>query len=102
MFIAIIQAATAAFTGLCSTLALASGLSTSPCTTEHAHDHAHSAAERAYGPPLSAEPAGAEPNAARWTCPMHAEVVSDEPGKCRICGMKLVEEKDPPPPGAEK
>jgi hypothetical protein len=33
---------------------------------------------------------------------MHSEVVSDEPGKCPICGMKLVEQKDPPPPGDEK
>jgi hypothetical protein len=25
-----------------------------------------------------------------WTCPMHAEVVDDAPGKCPICGMTLV------------
>jgi hypothetical protein len=28
--------------------------------------------------------------AATYTCPMHKEVVSNEPGKCPKCGMKLV------------
>jgi Cu(I)/Ag(I) efflux system membrane fusion protein len=26
-----------------------------------------------------------------WTCPMHADVVSDDPGQCPICGMNLVQ-----------
>ena len=29
-------------------------------------------------------------NQLKYTCPMHPEVVKDEPGKCPICGMKLV------------
>lgn len=29
-------------------------------------------------------------NAVRYTCPMHPEVVSDKPGNCPKCGMKLV------------
>jgi Cu(I)/Ag(I) efflux system membrane fusion protein len=28
---------------------------------------------------------------ATWTCPMHPTIVSDDPGDCPICGMKLVE-----------
>jgi Cu(I)/Ag(I) efflux system membrane fusion protein len=28
--------------------------------------------------------------AAKWQCPMHPEVVKDDPGDCPICGMKLV------------
>jgi len=26
----------------------------------------------------------------QWTCPMHPEIVKDEPGACPICGMDLV------------
>jgi len=29
-----------------------------------------------------------------YTCTMHPEVTSDEPGKCPKCGMDLVEKKD--------
>ena len=25
-----------------------------------------------------------------WTCPMHPEIIRNEPGRCPICGMKLV------------
>ena len=25
-----------------------------------------------------------------WTCPMHPDVLSDSPGKCPLCGMKLI------------
>ena len=28
-----------------------------------------------------------------WTCPMHPQIKSDEPGECPICGMDLVEEE---------
>ena len=29
-------------------------------------------------------------NAAQYTCPMHPEIIRDEPGACPICGMNLV------------
>jgi hypothetical protein len=31
--------------------------------------------------------------AAKYTCPMHPEVISDKPGKCPKCGMTLVLKK---------
>src|SRR5688572_30534549 len=39
-----------------------------------------------------AEPSGLPPVAAgaKYTCPMHPEIVRDAPGDCPICGMALV------------
>lgn len=30
----------------------------------------------------------------KYTCPMHPEVISDTPGDCPKCGMKMVPVKD--------
>ena len=40
---------------------------------------------------LAGERPGAEqaPAGAKWTCPMHPEIVKDGPGDCPICGMAL-------------
>ena len=38
------------------------------------------------------EPAGGGATA-KYTCPMHPEVVKDKPGDCPKCGMKLVEKR---------
>ena len=47
----------------------------------HAHDH----------PRAKADPSSAESNAgARYTCPMHPEIVRGAPGSCPKCGMALV------------
>lgn len=31
-----------------------------------------------------------EAEMAQYTCPMHPDVISDEPGTCPECGMELV------------
>jgi FtsP/CotA-like multicopper oxidase with cupredoxin domain len=41
------------------------------------------------------EPAVAAGGAPIYTCPMHPEVVSDDPGRCPSCGMKLIAEAAP-------
>ncbi len=39
---------------------------------------------------LAPRPAQIEqPSAARYTCPMHPEIIRDKPGSCPICGMAL-------------
>ncbi|AMJ66183.1 heavy metal-binding domain-containing protein [Hymenobacter sp. PAMC 26628] len=50
---------------------------TAPATTAAASDS-------------TAAPAGM---ATQYTCPMHPEVVADQPGKCPKCGMDLVVKK---------
>jgi P-type Cu+ transporter len=52
---------------------------------------------RSYLAPSAPEPAPA-PEGARYTCPMHPEVVQDGPGSCPICGMAL----EPLSPAAEE
>jgi Cu+-exporting ATPase len=37
----------------------------------------------------ASKPAQAAPAGAKWTCPMHPEIVRDGPGSCPICGMAL-------------
>lgn len=37
-----------------------------------------------------------------YQCPMHPEVRSDEPGRCPVCGMKLVAVEKRPEPQSEQ
>jgi FtsP/CotA-like multicopper oxidase with cupredoxin domain len=46
----------------------------------------------------AAMPAGAGP--VTYACPMHPEVVSDQPGRCPKCGMKLLAAASVPKPAA--
>lgn len=56
---------------------------------EHDHHHGGSAAPADKDKSAEGEKAG-KPPATVYTCPMHPEVVSDKPGRCPKCGMKLV------------
>ena len=38
--------------------------------------------------------------AVKYTCGMHPFIISDKPGNCPICGMKLTKIESSPPPGA--
>jgi len=50
---------------------------------DHQHDHGEPAS-----PTLADRVTGKE-----YTCPMHPQIVRDQPGNCPICGMELVERR---------
>jgi Cu+-exporting ATPase len=52
---------------------------------DHAHHHHHHEADHATSEVAAPRKAGG----VKYTCPMHPEVVRDEPGSCPICGMAL-------------
>lgn len=37
----------------------------------------------------------------KYTCPMHPEIIRDEPGQCPICGMDLVPVPTKPDEGSD-
>jgi len=45
--------------------------------------------ERYLGSASKSEANASAPPTTRWTCPMHPEIVRDQPGACPICGMAL-------------
>ena len=49
-----------------------------PVETAAAHDHSTMPAD----------------SAAVYTCPMHPEIVRNEPGSCPVCKMDLVKKKE--------
>lgn len=74
------------------TLAAAATLLLSSCGNKATTTEASAtttAADTSAAAPRSATAPGSA-TAARYTCPMHPEVVSDAPGKCPKCGMNLV------------
>src|SRR5688500_5465519 len=52
---------------------------------KHAHGHHHHSHEK----PAPAASAAVKPGA-KYTCPMHPQIVRDAPGSCPLCGMALV------------
>lgn len=62
----------------------ASGSRSSKEKPEDAHAACH-----AHGHDASHATAAEVPKGAKWTCPMHPEIVRDGPGSCPICGMAL-------------
>lgn len=81
-------------------LTLTGALYSTPLWAEPNHQPSHE-----HGVVGSAAPEGLEQAArasdashsgVRYTCPMHPEVVSDTPGRCPHCGMKLVEQEEAP------
>ena len=78
------------------------GMSVDPATARHRVEHAGreyffcgprcrerflAEPERFLGGKAAAPPKAAAD--AKWTCPMHPEIVRDGPGSCPICGMAL-------------
>ncbi|WP_416337834.1 heavy metal-binding domain-containing protein [Halovibrio sp. HP20-59] len=60
----------------------------------HGHDHEHSNEHQ--------QEYAHENAAAEYTCPMHPEIVRDEPGSCPKCGMDLVAREDAEDEGASE
>jgi Cu+-exporting ATPase len=54
-----------------------------PAGARHHHHH-HDHGGHSLSPTAGPAPAGA-----KWTCPMHPEIIQDGPGSCPICGMAL-------------
>jgi Heavy metal binding domain len=50
--------------------------------------------EHEHPPSLSSGAAGKQEKKQKYTCPMHPEVITDHPGNCPKCGMKLVPKKE--------
>lgn len=53
-------------------------------------NHSHHAGSHKHGLKEAAPNVMTKAGAARWTCPMHPEIVQEMPGDCPICGMALV------------
>lgn len=55
------------------------GMHLVPADQAHSHEHHHAPAPKARS----------APGKTQYTCPMHPEIVQDEPGSCPLCGMHL-------------
>ncbi|MFD1470285.1 heavy metal-binding domain-containing protein [Hymenobacter caeli] len=71
-------------------LALASLTFATSCSGNKSTETTATTPTTAAAPDSTAAPAGL---ATQYTCTMHPEVVTDQPGKCPKCGMDLVVKK---------
>jgi hypothetical protein len=92
----------APFPRFCAAVALVAALYSTPLHAAVsdelvAHEHATrlspSAAESVE---LASDGDDLRNGSVRYTCPMHPEVISEAPGRCPHCGMKLVEREAAP------
>ena len=79
------------------------GMAVDPVTAKHRSDHAghtyyfcssrcrerFEAEPARYLTPRVSEPHRTAAGESRWTCPMHPQIVRQDPGSCPICGMAL-------------
>ena len=77
-------------------LAIAAYLYTGHAANGHDGNAGNTAVARSNLDQISApDNASARPAKKLWVCPMHPEVIQDQPGVCPICGMDLVEMDQP-------
>ena len=69
---------------------------------DHTGSHQHSHSHAVNGSQKVALNYGLSQSGVRFTCPMHPEVVSETPGRCPHCGMKLVEQELTPRHGRRR
>ncbi len=63
-------------------------------TTAHVHTPQHDSTAPVQSSPESNHHQAAHKSVSEYTCPMHPEVIQDEPGSCPKCGMDLVLQED--------
>ena len=78
------------YTRFLTVLLLSVSLTAFAAAQSHVHDH--SKMDMGSNTSLAKDTTRAIAKA-KYTCPMHPEVISDKPGKCPKCGMTLVKVK---------